>query len=206
VLLPRPARAPFVAVCTLAALGGCASEDREEGVRGTAAAAETAAPAGAVPAGVAAQYATVAEEIESEGGRTTAGDWDVAFIVEPAEPWFEMTGEGAPRRREPAPGETHHIEIVPFEAATGRIAPNVPIRLEVVDGAGEVVDADDLAFFSAEFFHYANNFSVPDEGDYTLRASLQPPPYARHGDTVEDLTLLEPLAVEFEGVHLGGGG
>jgi len=167
-------------------------------------AATTAETAGVVPEGVAAQYATLSEEVEAEGGRTTSGDWEVAYIVEPAEPWFEPTG-GDPTRREPAEGETHHLEIIPIEAATGRIVPEVPIRLEVLDDTGEVVDEQELMFFHAEFFHYAHNFSIPEAADYTLRATLQPPKFSRHGESVEELTLLEPVTVTFENVRLEPG-
>jgi len=80
--------------------------------------------------------------------------------------------------------------------------PEVPIRLEVLDSTGAAVDAKDLEFFSAEFFHYANNFSVPEAGEYTLRASLQPPQYNRHGESLDELTLLEPVTATFEGVRL----
>ncbi|HEU4423421.1 MAG TPA: hypothetical protein VFR67_12895, partial [Pilimelia sp.] len=111
-----------------------------------------------VPAGVAKQYATLEREIKAEGGETTAGQWRVAYIVEPAEPWFISEG-GRQVLREPATGETHHIEIIPFEAATGRVVPSVPIRLEVVDATGKVVDGKPLNFYYGEFFHYANNFT-----------------------------------------------
>jgi len=191
-----------LAVLFLALTAGCGADGSEaEGATTASATQSAAAASGVVPEGVAAQYATVNEEIEAEGGRMRSGDWEIAYIVEPAEPWFETT-TGEPVKREPAAGETHHIEIVPFEAATGRIVPEVPIRLEVLDSSGAEVDAKDLKFFSAEFFHYANNFSVPEAGEYTLRASLQPPQYNRHGETVDELTLLEPVTATFEGVRL----
>jgi hypothetical protein len=55
-----------------------------------------------VPDGVAAQYATIEEEVAAEGGDTTAGSWRVAYLVEPAEPWDQER-----QFRAPAPGETH---------------------------------------------------------------------------------------------------
>lgn len=200
-----------IAVTTILAallLAGCGTDEAQtpaaDPTSGTPAAtpdATSTTAAGEVPEGVAAQYATLGEEVEAEGGRTTSGDWEVAYIVEPAEPWFEAT-DGEPTRREPAEGETHHLEIIPIEAATGRIVPEVPIRLEVLDDTGEVVDEKELMFFNAEFFHYANNFSIPAEGDYTLRATLQPPEFTRHGESLEELTLLEPVTVDFEDVRL----
>ncbi|MEX5254720.1 iron transporter [Kocuria arenosa] len=196
------------AILTTLLLAGCGTDASQaptsETTTGTTVATPEATDApstGEVPEGVAAQYATLAEEVEAEGGRTTSGDWEVAYIVEPAEPWFETTA-GDPTRREPAIAETHHLEIIPIEAATGRIVPDVPIRLEVLDDTGEVVDEKELMFFHAEFFHYANNFSIPAEGDYTLRATLQPPEFTRHGESLEELTLLEPVTVTFDDVHL----
>ena len=200
-----------IAVTTILAallLAGCGTDeaqapaaDTNTGTPAATSEATATTAVGEVPDGVAAQYATLAEEIEAEGGRTTSGDWEVAYIVEPAEPWFETT-DGEPTRREPAAGETHHLEIIPIEAATGRIVPEVPIRLELLDDTGEAVDEKELMFFNAEFFHYAHNFSIPDEGDYTLRATLQPPEFTRHGESVEALTLLEPVPVTFEDVRL----
>lgn len=89
-----------------------------------------------------------------------------------------------------------------MEAATGRIVPNVPIRLEVVDAQGQVVQAQDLNFYHAEFFHYANNFSIPTAGKYTLRATLQPPTFLRHGASGETPALSEPVTVTFANVEL----
>jgi hypothetical protein len=161
-------------------------------------AAETAPTASAgMPEGVATEQRLIAEEIAAEGGETPVGPWRIAYVVEPAEPWFE-DGEF----REPAPGETHHIEILPIEAETGRVIPEVPITLEVVDESGEVVDAKDLELFYAEFFHYANNFSIPEDGAYTLRARIEPPTFRRHGEERDEAPLSEGAEVEFENVEL----
>jgi hypothetical protein len=202
----------LTAVLTALLLAGCGTSTDQSTENGTIESPGTATQGatpdaastpstGEVPEGVTAQYATLADEVEAEGGRTTSGDWEVAYIVEPAEPWFETTGE-EPTRREPAEGETHHLEIIPIDAATGRIVPDVPVRLEVLDENGEVVDEQELMFFHAEFFHYAHNFRIPEAGEYTLRATLQPPQSPRHGESLEELTLLEPATVTFEDVRL----
>lgn len=200
-LRARPRTTPvvftLVATAVLALAAGCSQN---------AAGATHAAPTGgsdAVPAGVADQYATVNEEIRSEGGETTVGEWRIGYIVEAAEPWFENGGDGV-SFREPAAGETHHIEIVPFEATTGRIVPDVPISLEVLDATGAVVDAKKLNFYYAQFFHYANNFSVPTAGRYTLRATLEAPSFNRHGEHTEQPPLVEGATVEFTDVELAG--
>ncbi|MGH4021784.1 MAG: hypothetical protein ACRDT0_21630 [Pseudonocardiaceae bacterium] len=194
----------FVAVLGLAA-AGCSDDGAHARSGGGSASGPGSAAGGTaaadVPKGVAAQYATVAQEIAAEGGAKESGEWRVAYIVEPAEPWFEPDGEGY-RFREPAGGETHHIEIIPFERETGRILPGVPIRLEVVGGDGRVIDAKDLNFYYSEFFHYANNFVVPQAGAYTLRATLQAPRFFRHGEQAAGPALAQGATVEFTGVEL----
>jgi Fe2+ transport protein len=201
---------PIAVTAALAALllAGCGTDVAQAPTSATTTGTTAATPeataetsASEVPEGVVAQYTVLNEEVEAEGGRTTSGDWEVAYIVEPAEAWFETTG-GEPTRREPAAGETHHLEIIPIDAATGRIVPDVPIRLEVLNENGEVIDEQELMFFHAEFFHYANNFSIPTAGDYTLRATLQPPQSPRHGESLEELTLLDPATITFEDVRL----
>ncbi|MGH3366456.1 MAG: iron transporter [Nocardioidaceae bacterium] len=164
-------------------------------------AARSGERAGAVPAGVAAQYSVLEEEIAAEGGETTAGEWRIAYIVEPAEPWYE-SHHGHQKFREAADGETHHIEIIPIEKSTGRVVPDVPIRVEVVNQAGDVVDARPLSFYYSEFFHYANNFVVPQPGSYTLRAEIDAPTFRRHGEAGQDPALDEGTTVSFDGVRL----
>lgn len=158
------------------------------------------APEG-VPAGVAKQYSTLREEIKENGGEQTSGKWKIGYIVEEAEPWFE-SHDGHQTRRPPADGETNHIEIIPQEAETGRIVPDVPARLEILDASGKVVDAKDLNFYYSTFFHYANNFSIPQPGKYTLRATLQAPTFMRHSENPQEAPLAEGAQVTFENVEI----
>jgi len=154
-----------------------------------------------VPAGVAAQYATIEQEVRAEGGEKRIGPWRIAYIVEPAEGWFERRGDDF-EWRAPADSETHHIEILPIEAETGRLVPNVPIAAEVLDAQGKRVARKPLAPYYAEFFHYADNFSIPEAGDYRLRATIGPPDLRRHGEEQEGPALAERAEVEFESVRL----
>ncbi|NBE51818.1 iron transporter [Streptomyces boluensis] len=186
--------------------GGAADEGEKTPAEGQA--KETA------PAGVAHQHTVLEAEIAANGGETKAGDYRIGYIVEAAEPWFESKEggkhaahgmDGKLVNREPVKGETHHIEIIPMEAKTGRIVPDVPIRLEVVDSKGKVVQAQDLNFYYAEFFHYANNFSIPKGGKYTLRATLERPTFLRHGASGEKPALGERTTATFRDVELKSG-
>jgi hypothetical protein len=151
--------------------------------------------------GVEKQYEVLAEEVGEGGGSTTRGEWTVSYIVEAAEPWFEEHA-GHQIFREPKAGETHHIEIIPTETRTGRIVPDVPITLEILDADGTVVEKQKLNFYYSTFFHYANNFHVPEAGNYTLRVTLGVPTFNRHGDPADGPALAEGATVEFTDVAL----
>lgn len=166
------------------------------------AAADTGGDAAStVPAGVQEQYEVLADEVAEKGRTTESGEWTVHLIAEAAEPWFEVHDDQA-HFRAPQDGETHHLEIIPTETATGRIVPDVPITLEVVDADGTVVQRKRLNFYYSTFFHYADNFTVPEAGSYTLRASLGVPAFNRHGEEAETPALTEGATVEFTDVEL----
>lgn len=189
---PRPVTplvAPLLASLLLTSLTACAPD---------------AASPSAVPDGVSEQYTALDAEVADEGGSTTSGDWTVSYIVEAAEPWFAHEG----RRdvfRPAAADETHHIEVIPRETATGRIVPDVPVTVAVVDASGDVVDEKTLNFYYSRFFHYANNFKVPDDGTYSLRVHLDEPTFFRHGEQGEEPALARGADVTFEDVELSRG-
>ncbi len=153
--------------------------------------------------GVVDSYEVAQREIEEEGGEQRVGEYRVSYIIEPAEGWWE----GDPQNltwREPAPGETNHIEILPFEASSGLLIPEADITLTVLDGSGNEIDTKPLRFYRGEFYHYANNFSLPESGTYTLRAEIAPPTFLRHEtDEAEGKVFTEPVTAEFENVQIG---
>ncbi|MFC7501447.1 iron transporter, partial [Nocardioides sp. GCM10030258] len=61
----------------------------------------------------------------------------------------------------------------------------------------------ELNFYYSTFFHYANNFSIPEAGSYTLRVKVEAPTFNRHGDADETPPLAEGVEVEFTDVELG---
>jgi hypothetical protein len=199
-----------LAALALGSLAGC-GDDRDGEVRvetsGTGTTGTVTTPTSPdeaqaeVPEGVAAQYRTIEEEVRAEGGDTRSGAWRIAYIVEPAEGWFERRG-GRLAWRPPARGETNHIEILPIEAEGGRLVPEVPITLEVLDAGGRRVARKRLSFYYAEFFHYAENFALPRSGRYTLRATLGAPPFRRHGEEGQDPALAQGATATFEDVEI----
>ena len=90
--------------------------------------------------GVVASYEAAQSEIDEEGGEREVGEYRVAYIVESAEGWWEGEPESL-EWREPAAGETNHIEILPFEAKTGLLIPNMEGTLTVFAASGNEVRA-----------------------------------------------------------------
>jgi hypothetical protein len=151
--------------------------------------------------GMVDSYAVAHEEIEEEGGEEETGPYRVSYIVELVEGWREGDPED-PEWRDPSPEETHNLEILPFDRESGLLIPEMEGRLTVVEVAGEG-DNQPVRLYHAELYHYANNFSVPEDGTYTLKAELQPPDFNRHGD--EDGgggVFTEAVTVMFENVEI----
>jgi hypothetical protein len=151
--------------------------------------------------GALASYEKAQSEIEEEGGEQEVGEYRVAYIVEPAEGWWEGEPESL-EWRATAAGETNHIEVLPFEARSGLLVPNMGGTLTVLDGAGNEVESKPLGLYRGEFYHYANNFSIPRSGTYTLRAELNPPRFNRHEVDGEGKVFTEPVTVSFENVKI----
>ncbi len=214
----------MVTLLTASLLSACAQEDSSSGSSGGAATSEntsesegggddSASGGGSASKGsssgsagqfqgVVDSYGVAQEEIEAEGGEQRAGGYRVGYIIEPAEGWWE----GHPQNlawREPAPGETNHIEILPFEVGSGLLVPEAEITLTVLDESGNEVDTKPLRFYRGEFYHYANNFSLPESGTYALRAEIAPLNFLRHEtEEAEGRVFTEPVVAEFENVHI----
>lgn len=149
------------------------------------------------PAGGAEQYQVREAEVVAERGDSTrSGDWAVSDIVEAAEPWSEH-GNDRHAFRAAKPAETNHIEIIPTEPSTGRIIPDVPITVEVIDGGGQVVQKQKLNSDHSTFF------SIPEAGTYTLLATPGAPSFKGRGGEAEGPALADGVTVEFPDIELG---
>src|SRR4051794_29773541 len=88
-----------IAAVLLGAATGCGSNGDDGAASGPGDDTGAQRSAAEVPEGVAREYTTMGEEIRAEGGETTQGQWRIAYIVEPAEPWYE-TSDGQQIRRD----------------------------------------------------------------------------------------------------------
>ncbi len=75
--------------------------------------------------------------------------------------------------------------------------------MTILNESGNEVESKPLDFYRGEFYHYANNFSLPESGTYTLRVELSPPEFNRYEtEEVEGKALTEPVTVELENVEI----
>jgi hypothetical protein len=66
------------------------------------------------------------------------------------------------------------------EREVGLFIPGMEGTLTVLDETGEKVDSEPLQLNRGEFYHSANDVSLPERGTYTLKAKMQPRAFLQH--------------------------
>ena len=145
----------------------------------------------------------MAEHVAQTGGMQAAGDYIVGYAIEDAEGMYVWTG-GETTWRNPQVGNAH-VEIAVCDAADGRFVPDLRITVELVAPDGSVLGPylHELMWHPM-LYHYARDWDLPADGDYTLRVHIDPPHFLRH-DEVNGRRYLEPVEVEFSGVRISRG-
>ncbi len=141
--------------------------------------------------------------VAQDGGQRRAGDYLVGYAVEEAEGMYEWR-DGSLEWREPD-GENLHVEISVRDAGDGRFVPGLRVvgTLVAPDGS-EVGSHEHPMLWHPMIYHYGRNWTVPSDGEYTLRVHVEPPRFPRHDD-VNGLRFMEPVDVEFTGVRVERG-
>ncbi|KLU08967.1 hypothetical protein ABL57_14980 [Kocuria sp. SM24M-10] len=145
----------------------------------------------------------MAEEVAHDGGTQQAGDYLVGYAIEDAEGMYSFR-DGALSWVNPEE-ENVHVEIAVCDAADGRFVPAVGVTATLVTPGGEELGpyAQELVWHPM-LYHYARNWVVPEDGEYTLRVHIDPPAFMRH-DEVNGRRFTEPVDVEFTGVKIQRG-
>jgi hypothetical protein len=137
------------------------------------------------------------------GGEKQAGEYKVGYAVEDAEGMYHYSdGELAWHNPD---GENVHVEVAVRDAADGRFVPGVKVTAELVTPGGETLGPyEQELVWHPMLYHYARNWAVPEDGEYTLRVHIEPPTFMRH-DEVNGRRFTEPVDVEFTGVKIERG-
>ncbi|MBI4575039.1 MAG: hypothetical protein HY722_02115 [Planctomycetes bacterium] len=102
-----------------------------------------------------------------------AGPYRVGLITEAPEPIW-CWDQGAPALRPVKETDTHHLEVVLLEAASGRMVSGAEVSLRLDDDAHGAHLEFPLYGLLSVFYHYGNTVAVPD-GDYRVEARIRPP-------------------------------
>ena len=145
----------------------------------------------------------MATQVADDGGEQEAGDYRIGYAIEEAEGMYEFD-DGELRWREPD-GENLHVEITVRDRADGRFVPGVRVLATLVAPDGEEVGTHEQPLlWHPMIYHYGRNWTVPADGEYTLRVHVDPPAFMRH-DEVNGRRFAEPVDVEFAGVQVERG-
>ena len=137
------------------------------------------------------------------GGSTEAGHYTIAYAVEEAEGMYEFDG-GELTWVNPTE-ENVHIEIAVRDRADGRFVPAVRVFVTVIAPDGtEIGTEEQPLLWHPMIYHYGRNWTVPSDGDYTLRVRVQPPTFMRHDET-NGVRFTEVEEVTFTGVSIERG-
>ncbi|PFG29574.1 Fe2+ transport protein [Paramicrobacterium agarici] len=145
----------------------------------------------------------MAEEVAKDGGTQPAGDYIVGYAVEDAEGMYDFA-DGSLTWVNPD-DENVHLEIVACDAADGRFVPCLNVTATLVSPSGETFGPhDQMLVWHPMLYHYARNWTLPEDGEYTLKVHIDPPTFMRH-DEINGRRFTEPVDVEFTGVKIKRG-
>ena len=136
--------------------------------------------------------------VRQSGGMETFGDYKVAYVMGQPEGWYELQGDQLVWR-DPAPGETVHLETVVLDAFTGKWMPVPGVTLDIVGQDGNTVETHELIMLWHPMAdHYGYNYSIP-AGTYNLHIHAPVPPMGRHSKELGQ-RFSAPIDATFTGV------
>lgn len=149
-------------------------------------------------------YIEMSRAVANNGTEMTVGDYRIAYAVEFAETFWQMSGQRLEYNMRPEQSaETNaHVEIAVLDALTGRFLPDLAVRVTVVDAAGRPVGTEAVPFmWHPWMYHYGHNWRVPRAGLYRLLVHVDPPRWPRAGHEL-GRRFIQPIDVTFDGVRI----
>lgn len=145
----------------------------------------------------------MAERVAHDGGMQTVDQYLVAYAIEEAEGMYAWR-DGELEWQEPE-DENLHVEIVVADASDGRFVPCLQVTGTLIDPNGnEVGTHEHPLLWHPMLYHYGRNWTVPCDGEYTLRVHVEPPRFMRH-DEINGRRWQAPVDAVFENVKVERG-
>ena len=143
------------------------------------------------------------EDVADHGEEKRAGEYLVGYAIEKAEGMY-MLRDGELEWQAPE-GENLHVEVVVRDGADGRFLPGLAVHAELLDAGGCSVGRHPQPFlWHPTLYHYGRNWTVPGDGEYTLRIDVAVPDFGRH-DKDNGRRFTQPVQVEFTRVPVKTG-
>jgi len=143
------------------------------------------------------------EEVAHTGGKQQAGEYMVGYAIEDAEGMYHYR-DGQLSWQNPK-NENLHVEIAVCDAADGRFIPNLNVTAALITPGGQKLGPyEQELVWHPMLYHYARNWNVPDNGEYSLLVHIEPPTFMRH-DEVNGRRFTTPVDAEFTGVKVTRG-
>ena len=143
------------------------------------------------------------DAVANDGGEQRAGHYLIGYAVEEAEGMYEWANGQLVWREA---GEANlHLEITVRDSGDGRFVPDVRVLATLIDSDGwDIGSHEQPLIWHPMLYHYGRNWTVPADGEYTLRVSVDPPTFMRH-DSVNGRRFIDRVEVEFTGVKVKRG-
>lgn len=133
-------------------------------------------------------------------GAKRAGDFLVGYAVRAPEGYYSF--EHSKTTWHEPEKEKVHLAILPRDAETNHVVPELTMHASLLDAQGGRVAAKALEFFwDARGGHYGADVAVPKSGAYVLQVHVYPPTFNRMGKD-NDTRYIQGADVTFENVMI----
>jgi hypothetical protein len=143
------------------------------------------------------------ENVAHDGATRPFDQYLIGYAVEEAEGMY-MWENGELVWHDPE-DENLHVEIAVCDASDGRFVPGLTVTGTLIDPDGnELGTHEHPMLWHPMIYHYGRNWTVPSDGEHTLKVHIEPAPFMRH-DELNGKRFDEPVDVTFEGVKVERG-
>jgi uncharacterized protein involved in high-affinity Fe2+ transport len=131
------------------------------------------------------QIARALHDGEERGAETRRGDYKVAVLIQSVRGYWQMQhGTASYAAADTSVGPAAHLDVSIRDAATGRLVPDMNVRVTILNSRGKEIDTYAMPFMWHPWLdHYGLNVPVPGTGRYTIRVRADAPAFRRFGSS-----------------------
>lgn len=145
----------------------------------------------------------MANTVANDGGKTEVDDYVIGYALEEAEGMYQLAGEGEFEFVTPDT-ENCHLEIVVADAGDKRFVPYCTVTASLERDREEYGPHELPFLWHPGVYHYGSNIEVPEDGEYDLHVTVDPPEFSRHDEQNGD-RYGETAEVTFKAINVTTG-